>query len=284
MGVQADQLEVSRPRAPPRSPARPARRRARSRTSSRAARSGRRSACRPRPRGDPDQHVLAAAGSAQIASRRAISPNESQITWPTPASTAQPQLGLGLVVAVHVDAGRVEARAQAPCGARRPRRRRPRGPRSASSAVDRGDRRRLARVEDLEVVGAGAEGVQVGPGARRGCRPRVDVGGRAELARDLDHVAAADLELAALVDAAAERVDGRARDRIGLGCRRAGAHRAADCDGCRPGEPAAPRSATIRSHGAPPAERPARRARPGSHAGARTCSGSPTRRRRGRRW
>ena len=43
----------------------------------------------------------------------------------------------------------------------------------------------------------------------------VDVGRRAELGRELDQVAAADLETAALVDAGCRRVTGRARDRVG---------------------------------------------------------------------
>ena len=50
---------------------------------------------------------------------------------------------------------------------------------------------------------------QVGAGAGAHVVLGVDVGGGAELARELDHVAAADLEVAALVDAAAERVDRR---------------------------------------------------------------------------
>ena len=74
--------------------------------------------------------------------------------------------------------------------------------------------KRLAGEEDLEVGAAALEGLAVGAGAGADVVLGVDVGGGAELCRQLDHVAAGDLEVAALVDAAAGRVDRRARDRV----------------------------------------------------------------------
>ena len=70
--------------------------------------------------------------------------------------------------------------------------------------------KRLRGEDDLEVVVAGP---RAGLDERARARAQVilgdDVGGRAELARQLDHVAAADLQAAALVEPAAERVDVR---------------------------------------------------------------------------
>ena len=55
-------------------------------------------------------------------------------------------------------------------------------------------------------IAAALEGLAVGAGAGADVVLGVDVGGGAELRGELDHVAAADLEVAALVDAAAGRV------------------------------------------------------------------------------
>ena len=61
----------------------------------------------------------------------------------------------------------------------------------------------------MEVLVAGvAAGLQERPRPRAQVVLGDHVGGRAELARQLDRVAAADLETAALVEAAAERKDG----------------------------------------------------------------------------
>ena len=80
------------------------------------------------------------------------------------------------------------------------------------TAVGGGAGERLARVDHLEVLGAGAEGIDVLARAGAHVVLGVDVRRRAELARELDHVAAADLEPARLVQARAER-DRRARPR-----------------------------------------------------------------------
>ena len=120
---------------------------------------------------------------------------------------------VALVVAVHVDAVGVEAGAQRHVQL------------AAGGDVDRepllgeepvggGAGERLAGEEDLEVGAAALEGLAVGAGAGAHVVLGVDVGGGAELFGQLDHVAAGDLELAALVDAAAGRIDRRARDRI----------------------------------------------------------------------
>ena len=127
VGVQPDQLELRRRRS--------------TRSIARAARPS----SRPKPnfesswpvaivvvgRGldpgrDPDQHPLrarrAAARSARSRRRSRGSGGRRR------RRAAQQDLLVGLVVAVHVDARRVEAGRAAPCAARRRRRRRPRAP------------------------------------------------------------------------------------------------------------------------------------------------------------
>ena len=121
---------------------------------------------------------------------------------------------VALVVAVHVDAGGVEAGAQRHVQL------------AARGDVDReallgeepvggGAGQRLAGEEHLEVGPAPLEGLAVGAGPGPHVVLGVDVGGRAELRRQIDHVAAGDLEVTALVDAAAAGVDRRALDRVG---------------------------------------------------------------------
>ena len=73
--------------------------------------------------------------------------------------------------------------------------------------VGGGARERLARVDDLEVLGARAERLQELARAGAHVVLGVDVRRRAELLRELDHVAAAHLEPARLVQAGAERID-----------------------------------------------------------------------------
>ena len=122
------------------------------------------------------------------------------------------ELGLGLVVAVHVDAGRVEP------GAKRHVELATRGDIDGEAELgeqplDRGDRRSLARVEDLEVVGVSPERAQIGVGPRSDLVLGVRCRGRAELADQVDNVASADLQVAPLVHPAPGRVGGRALNR-----------------------------------------------------------------------
>ena len=120
---------------------------------------------------------------------------------------------VGLVVAVHVDAAGVEAGAQRHVQL------------AAGGDVDRepllgeqpvggGAGQRLAGEEDLEVGAPALERVAVGAGAGAHVVLGIDVCRRAELCGQLDHVAAADLEMPALVDPAPGRVDHRPRDRV----------------------------------------------------------------------
>ena len=84
---------------------------------------------------------------------------------------------------------------------------------------------------------ARAKAPQVGAGPGAHVVLGIDVGGGAELGRQLDHVAAADLEVAALVDPAAARIDRRPGDRVRAGGMPSAALPAligsADCDGWR---------------------------------------------------
>ena len=80
--------------------------------------------------------------------------------------------------------------------------------------VGGGAGQRLAGEEDLEVGGALLEGLAVGAGAGAHVVLGVEVGGGAVLFGQLDDVAAGDLEVPVLVDAAPLREDRRARDRI----------------------------------------------------------------------
>jgi hypothetical protein len=67
--------------------------------------------------------------------------------------------------------------------------------------VRRGARERLAGVDHLEALRPGSEGLAVRLGAGAHVALGVDVGGRAELARQFEHVAATDLQPALLVQA-----------------------------------------------------------------------------------
>ncbi len=136
--------------------------------------------------------------------------------WPTPSASAYSSLGAGLVVAVHVDAlgGDAAGERHVELAARGDV---DREPLLGHQPVDGGQRQRLAREQDLEVVGALAEGAQELAGAGADVVLGVYVGRGAERASELDHVTATDLEVAGLVDAAPERVDGRPGDRVGHG-------------------------------------------------------------------
>ena len=99
-------------------------------------------------------------------------------------------------------------------------------------AHDGGGRERLRCEKDLEVgLPGGLEGGDEGTRARPQVLLGDDVGGRAVLRGQLDQVTAADLEVAVLVDAAAERVD--VRERLRAGHRRAIIAVAAGARRCR---------------------------------------------------
>ena len=152
---------------------------------------------------------------------------------PDPRLDRELQLGGGLVVPVDVD-----SRGVAP-GPDRHVQLAARGdvdrePLVGEQPVDRADRRRLGRVDHLEVVAVGAERIEVSASAGAQVVLGVDVRGRAELGGELGDVAPADLQVPALVDAASQRIDGRALDGVACGFRRpsaarvvcVGAHRA----------------------------------------------------------
>ena len=116
------------------------------------------------------------------------------------------QLGLGLRVAVQVDPRGVEA------GLERDRQLAARGHVArqallAQDAQDGGARKGLGGEVDLEVLAAGRVGADEGPRALADVVLDDDVGGRAELVRQGDGVAAAQLEVPGLGDPAAERID-----------------------------------------------------------------------------
>ena len=150
----------------------------------------------PDSRGDPDQH-LPRLLQQPLAALDLVEGVEDQV--PDAGPGREPDLVLGLVVAVHVDASGVEAGGQRQVQL------------AAGGDVDRqaligeepvggGAGQRLARVQHLEVVGPLGEGAEVGARPDAHVVLVVDVGGGAELGRELDHVAAADLEVTALVD------------------------------------------------------------------------------------
>jgi hypothetical protein len=120
---------------------------------------------------------------------------------------------------MHVDPRRVEARGEGDVEL------------AAGGDVDRepllgeepvggGGREGLAREEDLAGDAAAFEGLAVGVGAGAHVGFGVDVGGGAVRFDQLDDVAAADLEVAALVYPAADRQHGRARYAIARDCPR----------------------------------------------------------------
>jgi hypothetical protein len=184
---------------------------------------------RPDPGRDADEHVLRAVEEAV----EALDLGERVADHvPDSGRDRAAKLGLGLVVAVQVDAVRLEPRPQRHVQL------------AAGGDVDReallgadpvggGERRRLAREQNLEVVGAGGECLAVGAGAGADVVLGVDVGGRAQLARYLDQVAAADLEPPGLVHAAAKGEHVRALD--GVDACRGAAHRSGNDDQTAPG-------------------------------------------------
>jgi hypothetical protein len=116
------------------------------------------------------------------------------------------KLALGLRVAVHVDAPRVEA------GLQRDGQLAARGDVAGQALVaqdpqHRGARERLRGEVHLEVLAARAIGTDEGPRAGADVVLDDDVGRRAELARELDGIAAAELEVPVAGDPAAERID-----------------------------------------------------------------------------
>ena len=76
-------------------------------------------------------------------------------------------------------------------------------------AIDGGAREGLGREQHVEVVMPGTDRVEEGPGAGAQVLLGHDVGRSPELAREFDHVAAADLQPAARVDAGPPGKDGR---------------------------------------------------------------------------
>ena len=122
------------------------------------------------------------------------------------------ELRLRLVVAVHVEPLGIQAARQ------REVQLAARGhvggqPLLGEQPEDGGAGERLARVDHLEALGAGPEGLDERPRAGAHVVLRVDVRRRAELRRQLHHIAAADLEPAALVQARAKGIDMRDRER-----------------------------------------------------------------------
>jgi hypothetical protein len=177
----------------------------------------------PDPGGDPDQDLLQVVGLAADAVEELDLGQRVADHMADAGVDREAQLGLALVVAVHVDPRRVEAGPQrhvqlAPGGDV------DREPLLLEDPVGGRERRRLARIDHLEVVAAVAKGRQVGASAGAQVVLGVEVGGGAELACELDHVAASDLEVAAVVDPAADRVHRRPLDRVRVPCRLARTH------------------------------------------------------------
>ena len=121
----------------------------------------------------------------------------------------------GLRVAVQVDALRGRSRPPARARSSPPEATSQPIPSSAEQPVDGGAGERLGGEDDLEVVGAGRERLHEGPRSRAHVVLGDDVSRRAELARELDRVAAADLQPPGLAHAAAHRVDVRELLRCG---------------------------------------------------------------------
>ncbi len=174
------------------------------------------------PRGQPDQHVAVAVGEPVGAGDLVERVDDDAAD---PGLERHPQLGRGLVVAVHVDPRRIEAGPErhvelaAGCDVDAE-------PLLAADPVDGGERRGLARVEDLEVDPASAQRGRVGAGAGADVVGRVDVGGGAELAGHVDEVAAADDDVPLGVDRAPERICRGSGHGIAGRCRAAAGHRA----------------------------------------------------------
>ena len=120
---------------------------------------------------------------------------------------------VALVVAVHMNAGRLEA------GLQRHVQLAARGHVNGETllgkqAIGGGAREGLAGEENLEVVGSGRKGIAVGASPVSHVVLGIDVGGSAELRGQIDDVAPSHLEVATLVYPAAFRVDQGGRDRV----------------------------------------------------------------------
>ena len=162
------------------------------------------------PGGQPDEDVLVAI-EERIGQRDLVERVDDQAAHSV--GEGVPKLVGGLVVAVHVDPLGLEAGAD-------------RGVELAAGGdvdaqallaadpVDGRDRSGLARVENLELDIAGAEGADVGACPAADVVGRIDIGGSAELLGDLDDVAAPNLEMSRRIDAAPQWVHGRRGDRI----------------------------------------------------------------------
>ena len=172
-------------------------------------------------RGDAQQDRLAARRRPAVSrSRRSMSSAPSMTMWPTPASSDMRSSASSRALPWWTIFAGVKAGAQREMQLAR-------GGDVAAEALLREERHHrgggegLRREDDLDVVVAGgvAQRVAERAGARAQVVLRDDVGGRAEALGELEHVAAADLQAPAVVDAAADRVH------VGEGARRC--HRAA---------------------------------------------------------
>jgi hypothetical protein len=163
------------------------------------------------PGGDPDQHVLGTV-EQPIGQLDLVEGVDDQVADAGLERIAE--LCLGLVVAVQMDAGWVEA------GGQRHMELSARGDIHrqtllAHHPVGGGGGERLARVDHLERIGALIERAHVLAGTAAHVVLGIDVGGCPEPLGQLDDVTASDLQVAALVHARARRVDRRGGDRVG---------------------------------------------------------------------
>ena len=162
-------------------------------------------------RGEPDQHPLRpieeTVGALDLVERI-----EDQVADARVEGVAE--LGLGLVVAVHVNPSGIEAggerHVQLPT-----RRDVGRKPLLDAEPIGRRHRQRFAREQHLVVAGALLERPPVLAGPPADVVLGIDVGRRAELLGELDQVTPGDLEAASLVHPRATGVDRRSGDRIG---------------------------------------------------------------------
>ena len=172
--------------------------------------------------GDADQDP-ASLLQQSLAALDLVEGVEDQVPDTGPGREAN--LVVGLVVAVHVDPSGVEAggqrQVQLAAGGDVHRQ-----ALLAKEPVGGAAGKGLARVEDLEAIGQLGEGAEIGAGPVAHVVLGIDVGGGAELGRQVDDVAAPDLEVAAVVDPAAVRIDRGPGDRVRAGDRLcvAGAH------------------------------------------------------------
>ena len=140
---------------------------------------------------------------------RSISSRLSITISPTRSAQRRRELGLGLGVAVHHDALGRKAGASARCSSP-PEATSHHSPSCGEQLEHRGAGEGLGGEHDREVLVAAARPAATKARARaRRSSSATTIGRRAELVRELDHVAAADLEMAVLVEAAAERIDVR---------------------------------------------------------------------------